>query len=33
MEIDGKPNDDAKLLDLATRITRILGSIPSPQSI
>jgi Asp-tRNA(Asn)/Glu-tRNA(Gln) amidotransferase A subunit family amidase len=32
LEIDGQPNSDSKLLDLATRISRILGSIPPPSN-
>lgn len=30
MEIDGKPNDDAKLLNLATRISAVVGQIAPP---
>jgi indoleacetamide hydrolase len=30
MEIDGKPNKDARLLSLATRISAIVGKIPAP---
>jgi hypothetical protein len=32
LEIDGQPNSDPKVLDLATRISRILGSIPPPSN-
>jgi Asp-tRNA(Asn)/Glu-tRNA(Gln) amidotransferase A subunit family amidase len=32
LEIDGQPNSDSKLLDLATRISRVLGSIPPPSN-
>lgn len=30
MEIDGRPNEDARLLDLATRISAIVGQISPP---
>jgi Asp-tRNA(Asn)/Glu-tRNA(Gln) amidotransferase A subunit family amidase len=31
LEMDGKPGEDVKLLDLATQVSAVLGSIPPPS--